>query len=105
MSDPKRLIGPVLLLYLVFSFFPAHAGPTLTQSATPSGSPSHRDLDQIPPAVQLLLPARSQETPYDRLACRLACEQIGFWDMERELTQRLINACKIGCGLGQDHCL
>jgi hypothetical protein len=53
----------------------------------------------------LLLPARSQLTPYDRLACRLACEQIGFWAMEQELTHRLVNACKIGCDVGQDHCL
>ena len=36
---------------------------------------------------------------------RLACEQIGFWDMEQELSHRRVNACKIGCNLGQDHCL
>ncbi len=105
MSDPKRLFGPALLLCLVFSFLPAHAGPTRMHPAIPSGLAAHRDLGQMPTATPLLLPARSQGTPYDRLACRLACEQIGFWDMERELTQRLINACKIGCGLGQDHCL
>jgi len=55
--------------------------------------------------VLALLAARPQLTPYDRLACRLACEQIGFWDMEQELTHRLVNACKIGCDVGQDHCL
>jgi hypothetical protein len=53
----------------------------------------------------LLLQTRSQRFPDDRLACRLACEQIGFWDMEQEQTDRLVNACKIGCYLGQDHCL
>jgi len=55
--------------------------------------------------VLALLAARPQLSPYDRLACRLACEQIGFWDMEQELTHRLVNACKIGCDVGQDHCL
>jgi hypothetical protein len=106
MRDPKRLFGPALLLCLVFSFLPAQAGPTRMHPAKPSGPAAHRDLGRpMAPAAPLLLPARSQGVPYDRLACRLACEQIGFWDMERELTQRLINACKIGCGLGQDHCL
>jgi hypothetical protein len=52
----------------------------------------------------LLLQTRSQRFPDDRLACRLACEQIGFWDMEQEQTDRLVNACKIGCDLGQDQC-
>ncbi len=105
MIDPKRHIGPVLLVCLAFSFFLAHAGATLSHPAKPSSSTIHRDLGHIPPAVPLLLPARSQRTPYDRLACRSACEQIGFWDMEQELTYRLVNACKIGCDLGQDRCL
>ena len=105
MRVPIRFIGPALLLCLMVSFRPAHAGPTSTQPAKPSGAAIHRDLGHIPAALPILQPARSQGTPYDPLACRLACEQIGFWDMERELTQRLINACKIGCGLGQDHCL
>ena len=73
--------------------------------AKPSSSTVHRDLGHIPPALPLLLPARSQLTAYDRLACRLACEQIGFWAMDQELTHRLVNACKIGCDVGQDHCL
>jgi hypothetical protein len=105
MIDPKRHIGHVLLVCLAFSFLLSYAGPTLTHSAKPSGSTVHRDLGHISPAVPLLLPARSQLTPYDRLACRLACEQIGFWDIEQELIHRLVNACKIGCDLGQDHCL
>ncbi len=105
MTDPKRHIGPVLLVCLAFSFLLSDAGPTLTHPAKPSSSTVHRDLGHIPPALPLLLPARSQLTPYDRLACRLACEQIGFWAMEQELTHRLVNACKIGCDVGQDHCL
>jgi hypothetical protein len=55
--------------------------------------------------VPLLFRARSQVTPFDRLACRLKCEQIGFWDMEQEITDRLVTACKIGCNVGQDYCL
>ena len=105
MIEPKRLIGPVLLVCLAFSFLLSYAGPTRTQPAKPSGSTVHRDLGQLPPAAPLLLPARSRLIPFDRLACRLACEQIGFWDIEQELIYRLVNACKIGCDLGQDHCL
>ena len=105
MIDPKRHIGPVLLVCLAFSFLLSYAGPTLTHPAKPSSSTVHRDLGHIPPALPLLLPARSQLTAYDRLACRLACEQIGFWAMDQELTHRLVNACKIGCDVGQDHCL
>ncbi len=104
MIDPKRYIGPVLLGCLAFSFLLSHAGPALTQPAKPSSSTVYRDPGHIPPAVPLLLPARSQQTFYDRLACRLACEQIGFWGVEQELIDRLVNACKIGCDLGQDHC-
>jgi hypothetical protein len=55
--------------------------------------------------MPLLLPILSHQTHYDRLACRQACEQVGFWDVEQEQTDRLVNACKIGCDLGQDHCL
>ena len=29
----------------------------------------------------------------------------GFWDMEQEITDRLVTACKIGCNVGQDYCL
>ncbi len=98
-----------LVLFLA-SITPAHAGHsskelvTMTHPAKPSISTVHRDLGHIPPAVPLLLSVRSQQTTYDRLACRLACEQIGIWDMERESTNRLVNTCKIGCDLGQDHC-
>ncbi len=105
MINPKRHIGPVLLVCLAFSFLLSYAGPTLTHPAKPSSSTVRRDVGHIPPAVPLLLAARSQLTTYDRLACRLACEQIGFWEIEQELTHRLVNACKIGCNLGQDHCL
>ncbi len=104
MIDPKRHIGPFLLVCLAFSFLLSDAGPTLTHPAKPSSSTVHRDLGHIPPAVPLLLPARSQQTTYDRLGCRLACEKIGFWDMEQEIAHRLVNACMIGCNLGQDHC-
>ncbi len=105
MIDPKRHIGPVLLVCLAFSFLLFYAGPTLAHPAKPSSSTVHRDLGHKPPAVLLLLTAVSQRTSYDRLACRLACEQIGFWDMEQEITYRLVNACKIGCDFGQEHCL
>jgi hypothetical protein len=104
MIDRKRHIGPVLLVCLAFSFLLSYAGPALTHPAKSSSSTVHRDLSHIPPTVPLLLPARSQLTSYDRLACRLACGQIGFWDVEQELTNRLVNACKIGCNVGQDHC-
>ncbi len=105
MMEPNRHIGPILLVCLAFSFLLSYAGPTLARPAKPSSSIVHRDLGHIPPAVPLLLAARSQPIPYDRLACRLACEQIGIWDIEQELIHRLVNACKIGCDLGQDHCL
>ncbi len=105
MIDPKRHIGPVLLVCLAFSFLLSYAGPTLTRAAKPSSSTVSRDPGHIPTAVPLVLPARSQLTPFDRLACRLKCEQIGFWDMEQELTDRLVIACKIGCDVGQDYCL
>jgi hypothetical protein len=105
MIDRKRYIGPVLLVLLAFSFLFSYAGATLTQPAKPTGSTVHRDLGHIPPADPLLLPARSQVTTFDRLACRLKCEQIGFWDMEQEVTDRLVTACKIGCDVGRDHCL
>ncbi len=88
----------------------AHAGDswkklvTMTHPTKPSSSTVHRDLGQILPAVPLHLAARSQRSNYDRLACRLACEQIGIWDTEREITLRLVNTCMIGCDLGQDHC-
>ena len=103
MIDRKRYIGPVLLGCLAFSFLLSYAGPT--HPAKSSRAPVRHDLGQIPPDVPLLLPARSQITPFDRLACRLKCEQIGFWDTEQETTDRLVTACKIGCDVGRDYCL
>ena len=103
MIDSKRHIRSVLLVCLALPFLLSYAGPTHPEK--PSSSTVHRDLGHIPSAVPLLLATRSQLTPYDRLACRLACEQIGLWDSEQELTHRLVNTCKIGCDLGQDHCL
>ncbi len=103
MIDRKRYIGPVLLVCLAFFFLLSYAGPT--HPAKPSTALVHRALGQVPPAVPLLLQARSQLAPFDRLACRLKCEQIGFWDMEQEIADRLVIACKIGCDVGQDYCL
>jgi hypothetical protein len=103
MIDPKQHIGTVLLVCLAFSFLLSYAGPT--HPAKPSRAPVNHNLGHIPSEVPLLLPARSQVTPFDRLGCRLACEKIGFWDMEQEIAHRLVNACMIGCNLGQDHCL
>ena len=105
MIDPKRHIGPILLVCLAFAFLLSYAGPTLTHAAKPSSSTVGRDPGHIPTAVPLVLPARSQLTPFDRFACRLKCEQIGFWDMEQGLTDRLVTACKIGCDIGQGYCL
>jgi len=103
MIDSKRHIGFVLLLCLVLSFLLLYAGPT--HPAKPPGSTVDRGLGDTPLAVPLLRPARSQLAPFDRLACRLKCEQIGFWDMEQEITDRLVTACKIGCDVGQNYCL
>ncbi len=100
----------VVVLFLA-SIMPAHAGHgwkelvTMTHSAKASSSTVQRDPGHMPPAVPLLLATRSQPTFYDRPACRLACEQIGLWDVEQEVTHRLVNTCKIGCDLGQNHCL
>ncbi len=63
MIDPKRYIGPVLLVCLAFSFLLSYAGSTLAHPAKPSSSTVHRDLGHIPPVVPLLLAARSQPTP------------------------------------------
>ena len=103
MIESKRHIRSILLVCLAFSFLLSYAGPT--HPAKPSSSTVNRDLDHIPPAVPLPLPARSQLYPFDRLSCQLKCEQIGIWDIQQELIHRLVNACKIGCDLGQDHCL
>ncbi len=98
-----------MVLFLA-SITQAHAGHsrkelvTMMHPAKPSSSTFHRDLGHILPAVPLLLAARSQRSNYDRLACRLACEQIGIWDTEQEITLRLVNTCMIGCDLGQNHC-
>jgi hypothetical protein len=104
MLDPKQHIGPVLFVCLVFYFLLSHAGPTLTHPAKASSSAVHGDLSHIPPAVPLLLPVRAQGGTYDRPACRRACVQIGIWDRERDVADRLVNTCKIGCDLGQQHC-
>ena len=48
--------------------------------------------------------AASEGSTYNRLACRQACEQIGIWDAAQEVRNRLVNACKIGCNLGQKYC-
>ncbi len=103
MIESKRHIRSVLLVCLAFSFLLSYAGPT--HPAKPSSSTVNRDPGHIPLAVPLLRPARLQLSPFDRLACRQKCEQIGFWDMEQELTDRLVIACKIGCDVGQDYCL
>ena len=105
MIDSKRRIRSVLLVGLALSFLLSYSGPTLAHPAKPSSSTVDRDLGRVPLAVPLLRPARSRLTPFDRLACRLKCEQIGFWDMEQEITDRLVTACKIGCDVGQDYCL
>ncbi len=70
-----------------------------SKGATALPDPGH-----IPPYAPSSRTVRLQNVFYDRLACRLACENVGIWDMEEELTHRLINACKIGCDLGEDHC-
>jgi hypothetical protein len=118
-SDTKKMLlstfvaGTLFVFGIVLflaSITQAHAGHSrkeqviMTHPAKPSSSNVLRDLGHIPPAVPLLLAAQPQPTPYDRLACRLACEQIGIWDVEQEVTRRLVNTCKIGCDLGQDHC-
>ncbi len=120
LTDTKKMLFSTFVTGTLFVFgmvlfltsiTQAHAGHsrkelvTMTHPAKPSSSTVHRDLSHIPLVVPLLLAARSQPTLYDRLACRLACERIGLWDMEQELTHRLVNTCKIGCDLGQDHCL
>ncbi len=105
MIDRKRHIGHVLLACLAVSFFLSYAGPTLTHAAKSPSSTVNRDLGNIPPVTSSPLPARLHLYPFDRLACRLKCEQIGFWDMEQEVTDRLVTACKIGCNVGQDYCL
>ncbi len=105
MIDPNRHFGPILLVCLAFAVLLSYAGPTLTHAAKPSSSTVNGDLGRVPLAVPLLPPARSQLSPFDRLACRLKCEQIGFWDMEQEITDRLVTACKIGCDVGQNYCL
>ena len=99
----KRHIGSVILVCLALFLLVSYASPT--HPAKPSNSTVDRDLGDVPHAVPLLRPARSQLTPFDRLACRLKCEQIGFWDMEQEVTDRLVTACKIGCDVGQNYCL
>ena len=103
MIDSKRHVRSILLVCLTHSFLFSYAGPAYP--AKPSSSTVNRDLGHVPLTVPLLRPARSQLTPFDRLACRLKCEQIGFWDMEQELTDRLVTACKIGCDVGQGYCL
>ena len=105
MIDPKRHVGPILLVCLAFAILLSYAGSTLTHAAKPLSSIVNRDPGHMPTAVPLLLPARSQLSPFDRLGCRLKCEQIGFWDMEQEITDRLVTACKIGCDVGQNFCL
>jgi len=100
----KRHIGPVLYGCLAFSCLLPHTGHTLTPPAKLSGATAPPNLGHIPPYAPSSRPARLQCAFYDRPACRLACENVGFWAMEKELTHRLINACKIGCNLGQDHC-
>ncbi len=87
MINPKRHIGPVLLVCLAFSFLLSYAGPTLTHPAKPSSSTVLRGLGHIPPAVPLLLAARSQLTPYDRLACRLAERAPWLQDFQTEILQ------------------
>ena len=105
-----RTLFVFVMVLLLTAITQAHAGHgreepvTMAHPAKLSSTTVHRDLDSMPPAGPLFLAARSQPIPYDRLACRLACEQIGLWDMEQELTHRLVNTCKIGCDLGQDHC-
>jgi TPR repeat protein len=68
------------------------------------GATAPPDPGQIPPYASSSRSARLQSAFYDRPACKLACENVGFWEMEKELTHRLINACRIGCDLGKDHC-
>ena len=68
------------------------------------GATAPPDPGQIPPYASSSRSARLQSGFYDRPACKLACENVGFWEMEKELTHRLINACRIGCDLGKDHC-
>ncbi len=119
-ADTKKMLFSTFVIATLFVFgmvrflastTQAHVGHsrrelvTMTHPAKPSSSPVRRDLGHILPAVPLLLAARSQPTPYNRLACQLACEQIGPWDIEQELTHRLVNTYRIGCDLGQDHCL
>ncbi len=119
-ADTKKMLFSTFVTGTLFVFgmvpflastTPAQAGHdwkelvTMTHPAKPSSSTVHRDLGQILPTVKLHLAARPQRSNYDRLACRLACEQIGIWDLEEKITHRLVNTCMIGCDLGQDHCL
>ena len=53
------------------------------------------------PERPVLRLAKTVEARYDPNGCRAACERKGFWGRE---AHRMVNACKIGCSLGNDYC-
>ena len=66
MIESKRPIRSVLPVCLAFFLLLSYAGPT--HPAKPSRAPVRHDLGHIPLTVPLLLPARSQITPFETTA-------------------------------------
>ena len=99
MTAPKILILVIIFACLVISSLLSHKVIALTPQAVPAGiTPGMTGIPPYRPALRL---AKTLRAGYDPDGCRTACDRKGFWGPE---AQRLVNACKIGCSLGNDYC-
>ncbi|MGI9381636.1 MAG: hypothetical protein ACR2PO_00655 [Methyloligellaceae bacterium] len=89
MTAPRRPVAILIVACAALSaLLPREAGAPTPEAATAGAAPGLHWIKTV-------------ETRYDPNGCRAACERKGFWGTE---VQRLVNACKIGCSLGNDYC-
>ena len=95
MTATKLSVAIIILVCLAVSSLLPHKSIALTPLvATAGGAPR---LAGAPP----LRLAKTRGARYDPSGCRTACERKGFWGAD---VLRLVNACKVGCSLGNNYC-
>lgn len=99
MTAPRRPVAILIFACVTLScLLPHRASVPTPQVANAGAVPGWTGMAPYRPALRW---AKTVEARYDSNGCRKACERKGFWGRE---AYRMVNACKIGCSLGNDYC-
>ena len=94
MTAPRRPVAILIFACVALLCLWPHEAIAPTAGVAPG-------LAGMAPERPVLRLAKTVEARYDPNGCRAACERKGFWGRE---AHRMVNACKIGCSLGNDYC-